>query len=202
MREAEQDIDRGEVTRLLAEAGQGRREAYDQLFPLVYEELKRIARRQMRRERAAHTLLTTGLVHEAYLKFIDQARLDAQSRVHFYNLASRAMRQVLVDHARRKAAAKRGGEWARTTLDEQGLPLHLRVEELLALDVALERLEQVNERLRRVVEYRYFCGLSEEEIGRLLGLTPRTVQRDWIKARAFLYAELYPEAGPAKPEPN
>jgi RNA polymerase sigma factor (TIGR02999 family) len=184
----------GNVTRLLLEAQSGDRAALNRLLPLVYEELRRVAQRQMRRERPGHTLLTTGLVHEAYLKLVDEAQVEWQSRAHFFGIAARAMRQILVDHARRRGAEKRGGEWRRTTLADKRLGLGVPMEELLALDVALDRLDALDSRLREVVEYRFFAGMSEEEIGEVLGVSTRTVRRDWVKARAWLYKELYPEA--------
>jgi RNA polymerase sigma factor (TIGR02999 family) len=184
----------GNVTRLLLEAQSGDRAALNRLLPLVYEELRRVAQRQMRRERPGHTLLTTGLVHEAYLKLVDEAEVEWQGRAHFFGIAARAMRQILVDHARRRGAEKRGGQWRRTTLADERLGLGVPMEELLALDVALDRLDALDSRLREVVEYRFFAGMSEEEIGEVLGVSTRTVRRDWVKARAWLYKELYPEA--------
>ena len=171
-----------------------RPEALDQVLPAVYAELRRIASRQMRHERAGHTLGATGLVHEAYLRLVDQTRVEWRDRAHFFGVAARLMRQILIDHARRRAAAKRGGAVDRTDVDDRlGEESHL--EELLVLDDALNRLEELEPRLCRIVEYRYFAGLTEPEVAELLGVTPRTVQRDWRKARAWLYARLYPSAG-------
>jgi RNA polymerase sigma factor (TIGR02999 family) len=146
----------------------------------------------MRRERAGHTLDTTGLVHEAYLKLVDQSQAEWEDRTHFYGIAARAMRQILIDYARRRMAQKRGGSWERTTLEEDRLAAESPVEDLVALDDALRRLEALNTRYRQVVEYRFFAGLTEEETARALGVTTRTVQRDWATARAWLHKELHP----------
>ncbi|MGD8700346.1 MAG: sigma-70 family RNA polymerase sigma factor [Gemmatimonadales bacterium] len=181
-----------EITQLLKVLQRGDRSAFDRLLAVVYQELKRVAQRQMRRERAGHTLDTTGLVHEAYLRLVDQSEAEWQDRAHFFGVAARAMRQILIDHARRRAAQKRGGGWERATLDEDLVGGQAPTEELLALDDALERLGQLDPRLSQVVEYRFFAGLTEEETAALLGITTRTVQRDWAKARAWLHKELDP----------
>ena len=180
----------GEVTRLLGQAREGDRMAVDRLVALVYTDLKEIARGQLRRERVDHTLDATALVHEAYMKLAAPAGLASKDRAHFLGIAARAMRQVLVDHARRVKAEKRGGGWSRTTLGGKAFTLDLEPEALLALDKALDQLE---ERQRQVVELRYFGGLTEEEAAEVLGVSERTVRRDWIKARAWLYRILYPE---------
>ena len=185
----------GEVTRLLGQAGAGDRQAFDRLLPVVYQELRRVAARQFRRERPGHTLGVSGLVHEAYLKLLDQLQVDWQSREHFYSVAARAMRQILIDYARKRQAGKRGGEWIRTSIENKQLGFDSPLEELLAVEEALERLDKIDARLRRLVEYRFYCGLTEEETAELLKVTVRTVQRDWVKARAWLYKELYPAAG-------
>ena len=182
---------RGDVTRLLVRAREGSREAVEELLPLVYAELRRVAGRQLRNERGDHTLGASGLINEAYLKLADQLQVDWQSREHFYAIAARAMRQVLIDYARKRNAEKRGGDWDRTSLDNKGLGFDAPLADLLALDQALERLNGIDERLRRIVEYRFYCGLTEKETAELLGVTVRTVQRDWMKARAWLYKELY-----------
>ena len=181
----------GDVTRLLVRAREGNPEAMEELLPLVYAELRRVARRQPRNERGDHTLGASGLINEAYLKLAGQLQVDWQSREHFFAIAARAMRQVLIDYARKRNAEKRGGDWNRTSLDNKGLPFDAPVADLLALDQALERLSAVDERLRRIVEYRFFRGLTEKETAELLGVTVRTVQREWVKARAWLYKELY-----------
>lgn len=182
----------GQVTQLLHQARDGDRVAVDRLVALVYADLKDIARGQLRRERVDHTLDATALVHEAYMKLAAPAGLASKDRAHFLGIAARAMRQVLVDHARRVKAEKRGGGWSRTTLGGKAFTLALEPEALLALDQALDQLE---ERQRKVVELRYFGGLTEEEAAEVLGVSERTVRRDWIKARAWLYRILYPEDG-------
>ncbi len=181
-----------QVTQLLMAARAGDRGALDRLLPAVYGELRKLARSQLRRERQDHTLLATGLVHEAYLKLVDQAQVEWQGRAHFFGVAARAMRQVLVDHARKRGTEKRGGDRVRTTLGDKGLGKELSFEELVALDDALTRLGELDERLPRVVELRFFAGLKEQEIAEVLDTSERTVQRDWARARAWLYKELYP----------
>ena len=181
-----------EVTGLLRAAGDGDRAAFDRLFPLVYAELRAMAERQLRGEAPGHTLQATALVHEAYLKLaVPDGAAAWSDRAHFFGIASRAMRQVLVDHARRRRAHKRGGAWSRTTLSGKPLSLDTDPEELLALDAALEGLEP---RQREIVEMRFFGGMTEEEVARVLGVSDRTVRREWVKARAWLYDALYPGA--------
>ena len=182
---------RGDVTQLLGRLRQGDSQAFDELYPLVYSELRRVARRQLGRERPGHTLTTAALVNEAYLKMADHGANPAEDRTHFFRIAARAMRQILVDHARRKNAEKRGGDWHKTSLDDKQFGVNARPEEMLALDESLDRLEKVDPRLRQLVEYRFFGGMTETEIAELLGVTTRTVQRDWAKARAWLYREIY-----------
>ncbi len=183
----------GDVTRLLIEARDGDRSAFDRLLPAVYEGMREMADRQLRRERPGHTLHPTALVHEAYLKMVDQAKVPWEGRAHFYGIAARAMRQILIDHARRNSAEKRGGGWERTELKADGIGFDMANEDLLALDEALDRLDALSSRLREIVEYRFFAGMTEPEIAEILGVTDRTVQRDWAKARAWLYKELYPD---------
>jgi RNA polymerase sigma factor (TIGR02999 family) len=178
------------VTQLLVELRDGQSGAMDRLFPLVYEELRRIARRALRRERTGHTLATTGLVHEAYLRLVDQTRIEYRDRAHFFGIAARAMRQILVDYARRHRAAKRGGAQRVVTLDEGALALEDRAETLLALDEALTDLEQVDARLGQIVQCRFFGGLTEDETAEVVGVTARTVRRDWLKAKGWLYQQL------------
>ena len=161
----------------------------DRLFELVYGELRRIARSQLRGERPDHTLGTTGLVHETYLKLASQSRVQWQDRAHFYRAAAGAMRRILVDYARRYLAERRGGGLRRITLEEEATAEE-RGETLLALDDALEGLAAVDQRLSNVVECRYFGGLTEEETAEALGITARTVRRDWVKARCWLRVEL------------
>lgn len=180
---------RDQITDLLVQLRDGDPEAMDRLFPLVYDDLRRVAHRQLRRERPGHTLGTTGLVHETYLKLVDQTRVQWRDRGHFFRVASWAMRRILVDYARRYRTLRRGGGLIRVSLDEEAL-IAERGDTLLALDEALERLASVNERLSQVVECRYFGGLTEEETAQALGVGTRTVQRDWVKARGWLSLEL------------
>jgi RNA polymerase sigma factor (TIGR02999 family) len=178
------------LTELLLALRDGRAGVVDQLYPLVYEELRRIAHRALRGERTGHTLGTTGLVHEAYLGLVDQTRLEYRDRAHFYGIAARAMRHILVDYARRHGAAKRGGNQRAIALDEAIVAVEDRAEALLALDEALGELETLDPRLGQVVQCRFFGGLTEEETGEVLGVTARTVRRDWLKAKGWLYHHL------------
>ena len=173
-----------------ADPGDASRQELDRHFLLVYQELRRMAHARLRGEREGHTLDTTGLVHEAYLRLADRAPSACRDRAHFFALAVHAMRRVLVDYGRRHRALKRGGGRLPSLLDEQLATLEDRAELLLAVDEALDRLSALSERLGRVVECRYFAGLSEEETAEVLGVTPRTVRRDWIKAKGWLYQEL------------
>jgi RNA polymerase sigma factor (TIGR02999 family) len=168
----------------------GQRIALEQLVPYVYEELRRMSHRALRAEREGHTLGTTGLVHEAYLRLVEQRVATVEDRRHFFALAARAMRQVLVDHARRHRAGKRGGGALPLTLDDSIVALDDRADVMLALDEALSRLEVLEQRLAQVVECRFFAGYTEEETAETLGVTARTVRRDWIKAKGWLYGEL------------
>jgi len=168
-----------------------------ELYAVVYDELKRIAHRHLHDAGGGDTLSTTDLVHEAYLKLSRSPR-QWDSRAHFFGAASRAMRQVLVDFARKRQASKRGGERETVTLRSSDAALELQLDEMLALDSALDRLNEVDQRLRQVVELKFFGGLSPAEIGDLLGVTQRTIERDWIKARLFLLQELEPGRRPAE----
>lgn len=183
------------ITDFLTELRQGRREAMGRLFPLVYEELRRIAHRQLGPNPADPTLGTTALVHEAYLRLVDQTRTRWQDRAHFFAVGAMAMRQILVDHARQRGAAKRGGGRRPISLDEFSPDKTLPTADdqavaLLDLHDALTRLAEVDERLSRVVECRFFGGLTEEETAEALGVTARTVRRDWTKAKGLLYEAL------------
>lgn len=182
--------DGAEVTQLLRAHRDGDRAAFERLVPLVYDDLRRIARRQLGRGNPDGILQTTALVHESYLKLVDQSRADFQDRSHFLAVAARAMRQVVVDHARRRGAAKRGGGGHQTTLDEGHVAVESQAEWLLAVDQALTRLGERDGRLARIVECRFFAGLSEEETAAALGISVRTAQRDWMRARAWLQEEL------------
>jgi RNA polymerase sigma-70 factor (ECF subfamily) len=183
-------IDQGNVTRLLKAMRAGDAMAEQNLLPLVYEELHRLARSYMRRERPDHTLQATALIHEAYLKLAG-AQVDWKNREHFIGVAARVMRRVLVDYARAHGAEARGGELKRVDMEE-GLAVSAeRTEELLLVDAALERLAKSEPRQARVVELRYFGGLSVEEIASLLHISARSVKRDWLLARLWLFKELH-----------
>jgi RNA polymerase sigma factor (TIGR02999 family) len=159
------------------------------LMPLIYEELHRLARRYMRRERPGPTMQTTGLVHEAYLRLVDQ-RSSWANRVHFFAIAAKMMRRVLVDQAKNRHRAKRGGGALRVTLDEPALPQEEPDLELTALDEALKRLEKLDAQRARIVELRFFGGLSNEEASQVLDVSTATIQRQWVGAKAWLYHEL------------
>jgi RNA polymerase sigma-70 factor, ECF subfamily len=180
----------GDVTALLATVGKGGREALDRLLPIVYEELQRMARRQLRTERSDHTLATSDLVHEAYLRLGRLDRMEWKGRAQFFAVAAQAMRRVLVDHALARRTAKRGGGLRKVPLEEGMLVAEEEADELLALEGALARLEQIDERLVRIVECRYFGGMSIEETADALEVSPATVKRDWAVARAWLNREL------------
>jgi RNA polymerase sigma factor (TIGR02999 family) len=165
-------------------------EATDRVFGLVYEELRRLAAALMRGERANHTLQATALVHALYCRLIDETRIEWQSRAHFFGVAARAMRQILVDHARQRARAKRGGGWQRVTLDDRLESRAVSETEILRLDNALNRLAELDERMARVVELRAFGGLSAEDAAQVLGVTSRTIQSDWRMAEMWLAREL------------
>ncbi len=180
----------GEITRLLLLWREGSPGSFDRLFPLVYQELKRLARRQLAGSGPGRTLNTTGLVHEAYLKLVDQTRAAINDRHHFFALAARAMRQILVDAVRRRLAVKRGAGATPADLDELEIAAAEVPEEIVSVDVSLTRLEQLEPRLGKIVEMRFFAGLSVEETAEALQISPRTVKREWQKARAFLYLDL------------
>jgi RNA polymerase sigma-70 factor, ECF subfamily len=188
----------GEVTVLLQQMRSGDAEAADKLIPLVVDELRRLARLQLRNERPGHTLQPTALVNEAYLRLVrDQAR-DWQNRAHFIGVSVSVMRRILIDHARRKRALKRGAEdQAMNGMEEYAGLSYQQAEELMALNIALDRLEKMSSRQRQVVELRYFGGLSNEESAEVLGVSPITVKRDWVIARAWLKSQLSPESSAA-----
>ena len=179
-----------EVTQLLHQWGAGDRNALDRLLPLVYRELHKIAKRSVRRQDSQHTLQTTAVIHEAYLKLACGAERNWESRAHFLGVAAKAMRHVLVDHARSGRSAKRGGEALAVTFDESMAVAGLRPAELIALDDALSALAKRHPRKGQVVELRYFAGLSVEETAVVLAISAETVARDWRFARAFLQREL------------
>ena len=178
------------VTEILHQARAGDRQAMDRLVSLVYDELHALAHRKLAFEQPGHTLQTTALVHEAYLKLVDQTRVDWQNRTHFFAVAALAMRRILVNHAEGRQAAKRGGALAPLELEESHAVVAVPDDRILALDEALTRLAQFNERGARVVEYRFFGGLGYDEIAAIMGLSAITVRRSWETARAWLKREL------------
>jgi RNA polymerase sigma factor (TIGR02999 family) len=175
-----------DVTELLQAHGRGEIGVFDRLVPLVYDDLRRAARQQLRRRAGMVSLDTTALVHEAYLRLVDQSRATWQSRGHFLAVSAIAMRQILVDHARTRTRQKRGGDAPHEALDERVAAVQQEAEQLLVLNDALERLGLEDPRLVRIVECRYFAGLSEQETAEALDVSARTVQRDWLKARTWL----------------
>jgi RNA polymerase sigma factor (TIGR02999 family) len=179
-----------EVTRILHDWSGGDPAAPERLMPFVYDELRRLARAFLARERGAHTLQPTALVHEAYLRLVDQRSVSWQNRAHFYGIAASMMRRVLIDHARAHAAEKRGGAAIHLSLDDVHLSLEQRAVGLLDLDEALARLNEMDERKSKIVELRFFGGLSDEEIAEVLNVSTRTVLREWKKARLWLFREL------------
>lgn len=184
------------ITGVLHAVTDGEPGAENALANLVYEPLRAIAIRQLQAERAGHTLEPSGLVHLAYVRLVNQPGTDWRNRAHFFAVASRVMRRILVDHARRHQAARRGGGFQMVPLEpgrHDAPATETRADELIALDDALRRLEEVDPRLSRVVECRFFAGLTEDETAETLGVTARTVARDWVKARAWLYRALQPD---------
>ena len=179
------------VTEVLIAAGKGEDEAVNQLWSIVYDELRRIAHHQLLSERNKRMLSTTALVHEAYLRLVDDQEIEWQSRAHFFGIASRVMRRVIVDNARKQCAQKRGGGIPAESFDEARFVPEDRIQEVLDLDEALNALESINERWSKVVECKYFGGLKEREIAEILDVSVRTVERDWVKARAWLYHHMY-----------
>ena len=191
-----EDPSESQVTRLLLELGDGDRSAMDRLMPIVYDELHRIAHRHRRGERPDLTLNTTDIVHEAYMKLVQLDRIQWQNRNQFFALAAQAMRRVLIKYAERRRAQKRGGGRHRVDIDDIQLLSDERTDQLLALDEALNRLKEYNERQHSVVECRFFGGLSAEETASALEISRATVQRDWAFARAWLNTELQGDAPP------
>jgi RNA polymerase sigma factor (TIGR02999 family) len=187
---SERELPPDEVTGLLDAWANGDRAALDRLLPLAHHELHRLAHRHLQRERTGHTLQTTALVNEAYLRLVGQRRSRWQNRAHFFAIAAQMMRRILIDHARKLAFAKRGGDTPKISLDEACVIAEERAEELVALDDALQSLARVDERKGKVVELRYFGGLSVEETAEVLGVHPDTVTRDWRRAKAFLRREM------------
>ena len=175
-----------EVTQLLVAWGNGDQEARDQLMPLVYAELHRLAHRHIKRERPGHTLQTSALVNEAFVRLVDQREVQWQSRGHFFSIAAQMMRRILVDYARKRRFAKRGGNQLQVTLNEDVVAAKQRSADVILLDDALKQLAEVDERKSKVVELKFFGGLSIEETAETLGVSPGTVMRDWTLAKAWL----------------
>jgi len=178
------------VTQLLVDWGNGDNRALEKLTPLVYQELKRLAARYLRRERSDHTLQSTALVHEAWLRLIDQRQVHWQNRAQFFGVAAEMIRRILIDHARGRQAAKRGDGAIKLSLDEALFTPDRRDLDLVALDDALQDLARLDPQQSRLVELRYFAGLSIEESAEVLGVSPATVKREWAAAKAWLYREL------------
>ena len=178
------------VTELLADWSKGDQEALNKLIPLVYDELHKLASRYLRRERRDHTLQTTAVVHEAYLKLVNQRDANFENRLHFFAVAAQIMRRILVDYARRHHASKRGGDLYKLSLDEALVTSEEKGADLLALDEALERLAAIDQRQSRVVELRVFAGLTLEETAQALNISPSTVRREWSMAKAWLHRQI------------
>lgn len=181
---------RQEVTEVLVAWNAGDKNASERLMPFVYDELRRLARQYLQRERSDHTLQATGLVHEAYLRLVDQSSVTWQNRAHFFGVAAKVMRRILVDHARSHRAEKRGGGREKLEFDEALLPSGGRSLDLIALDEALRELEQLDARQSQIVELRFFGGLTNEEISEVLDISPRTIKREWRLAKAWLRREI------------
>ena len=179
------------ATQLLIEWSKGNREAAAGLMPLVYEELRRLARSYLQRERSGHTLQATGLVHEAYLRLVDQKTTNWKNRAHFFGVAATMMRRILVDHARHHRAEKRGGEWNQVTFDEAVAFSPTRNINVIALDDALRDLATLNPQHSQIVELRFFGGLTVEEVAEVLDTSQRTVEREWRMARAWLRRQIF-----------
>jgi RNA polymerase sigma-70 factor (ECF subfamily) len=179
-----------EITQLLAEWSDGNQSALDELYPLVYDELHKLARRYMSRERKGHTLQTTALINEAYVRLVDQRNVHWTNRSHFFAISAQIMRRILIDHARRQSYAKRGGGARQVSLEEAATVTSNAGSELIRLDEALKSLAERDPRRSRVVELRYFGGLNNEEIAGVLRVSENTVTRDWNMARAWLYHQL------------
>ena len=178
-----------EVTRLLVDWGNGNQAALDDLIPLVYDELRRLAGRYMRRESPGHTLQTSALVNEAYLRLVDQKSVQWQNRAHFFGVAAQLMRRILLDHARSRSRAKRGGGVQMVSLADQAV-ITKEVSEVIALDEALKDLTEMDPRKSQIVEMKFFGGLTNEEVAEVLKVTSRTVEREWRKAKAWLNRAL------------
>lgn len=183
-------LSQNQVTQLLLDWGNGDKAALDKLVPVVYQELRRLAAYYMRRERPGHTLQTSALVNEAYMRLVDYSQMRWQSRAHFFAVAAQAMRRILVEHARKRHFAKRGGGAVKVSFDEAAIVSQSQAADLVALDDALTSLEAMDERKARIVELRYIGGLNIEETAEVLSISPATVQREWRAAKAWLYREI------------
>ena len=180
-----------QATRLLIDWSNGNRDAAAGLMPLVYDELRMLARSYLQRERADHTLQATSLLHEAYLRLVDQKTTSWQNRAHFFGVAAQLMRRVLVDHARRHRTDKRGGQWTKIEFDEALAPATGRSLDVIALDDALHDLAKLNPQHSQIVELRFFGGMKTDEVAEVLDISPRTVQREWRMARAWLRRQMF-----------
>lgn len=179
-----------EITQLLNDVSSGDKEAYNKLYPLVYDKLKRIAHHQLKNEYYSRTLSNTGLVHEAYEKLVDQDAVNYNGRTHFYSISARSMRQILVDYARKRTAQKRGGDNHKITLDEERLSLDEHAHTIVEIDDLMDELKTFDERMYKIVELRFFGGLSIEDTAENLDISPSTVNREWIKARGWFYQKI------------
>lgn len=182
------------VTEMLSELTQGGDQAAEQLMPLVYEELRALARRYMADEQSAHTLQTTALIHEAYLRLAGHSEPAWESRAHFFRVAARAMRRVLIDHARQQRGPRKGGDARRVPFDDEVLAVNDSMVDLLELEDALEKLSALDGQLAQIVELRFFGGLTVEEVARMLKISPRTVKRDWRLAKSWLHRAMSGDA--------
>lgn len=188
-------LSQNQVTQLLLDWGNGDKAALEKLVPVVYQELRRLAAYYMRRERPGHTLQTSALVNEAYMRLVDYSQMRWQSRAHFFAVAAQAMRRILVEHARKRHFAKRGGGAVKVSFDEAAIVSQEQAADLVALDDALTSLEAMDERKARIVELRYIGGLNIEETAEVLAISAATVQREWRAAKAWLYREIKKGAG-------
>ena len=186
-----------DVTQILVDSsGEQPADVAQRLLPFVYDELRELAERYLRSERRGHTLQPTALVHEAFMRLIDQSRVDWKGRTHFYAVGAEAMRRILIDHARARGRGKRGGQWQRVLLDEADTPQELRDLDLIALHDALEALAALDAQQARIVELRFFGGLTVEEVAHVLGVSKRKIEGDWTHAKAWLRSALDPESQP------
>lgn len=184
---------RQQVTQILIDWNQDVPQAAARLMPLVYDELRQLARAYLQRERSDHTLQATSLVHEAFIRLVDQTAITWQNRAHFFGVAAKLMRRILVDHARRHRREKRGGDWAKIEFDEALAPSASRSLDVIAVDDALRDLEKLNPQHSQIVELRFFGGMTVEEVAEVLDVSPRTIEREWRMARAWLRREIFAE---------